>query len=111
MALLVKFDLPTPFLLTSLFNAWDRFIHLNAPLYLGPLRWLWVDNRYHRIHHSRLPEHYNCNFAGFFSAWDWMFGTQRMPRDDEFPEVGLSDRDEPQSVRDYLYVVPLKTSA
>jgi sterol desaturase/sphingolipid hydroxylase (fatty acid hydroxylase superfamily) len=29
----------------------------------------------HRVHHSPLAIHMDCNFGGLFPIWDWLFGT------------------------------------
>lgn len=40
---------------------------------------------HHQIHHSADPQHFNTNFGGFLSIWDWMFGTLRVPARDPEP--------------------------
>lgn len=71
-------------------NLVDTFIHLNLKLSYGRLSWLLPGPQNHRIHHSRLPEHRNKNFAVVFPLWDVIFGTYYHPRKDEYPESGLS---------------------
>lgn len=93
---------PTLGLLSALFLYWQFYIHSGTRLHLGPLRWLLVDNRYHRIHHSVEPRHHGKNFAAFFAPLDWIGGTQHMPQADEWPDVGLSDQPEPQGLRDWF---------
>lgn len=61
-----------------------------------------MDNRLHRIHHSREERHINHNFATRTPIWDVLFGTAYFPRRDEWPAVGLMDTDEPRTLRDYL---------
>ena len=55
--------------------AWDYFVHSNLRVSLGPLKWILVSPQYHRIHHSRLPEHFDKNFGDRFVIWDLLFGT------------------------------------
>ena len=73
---LVKWVYLVLFLLTAFVKAWGLFNHADTSFNLGPLRPVLADNHYHRIHHSMAPEHYGSNFAGMFSLWDRVFGTQ-----------------------------------
>jgi sterol desaturase/sphingolipid hydroxylase (fatty acid hydroxylase superfamily) len=79
----------------------------------GNLRWHWgafgrvvVGPQYHRLHHSRLPEHRDRNFADIFPLWDWLFGTATWPKRREYPPTGLttgmSDEREPLDFRSAL---------
>jgi sterol desaturase/sphingolipid hydroxylase (fatty acid hydroxylase superfamily) len=76
------------------FSAWTFFIHANLRLDLGWLSWLIDGPQVHRIHHSKLPEHFDRNFSAFFPIWDVLFGTYYHPRRGEYPPTGVSD--EPQ---------------
>lgn len=80
---------PTMALLALLFRFQQFYIHSSSRVHLGPLRWLLVDNRYHRIHHSIDQAHHDRNFGAMTPLWDWLFGTFHMPAPDEWPEVGL----------------------
>lgn len=91
-----------PFLFTALTVLYEPYIHSPIRLHLGPLRQVLVDNRFHRIHHSRQPEHFDKNFGVYFTFWDRIFGTAHFPRPDEWPETGLADVDEPRTVREWL---------
>ena len=51
---------------------------------------------WHRIHHSVEPKHYNKNFSVAFPIMDVIFGTAYYPAPDEYPETGLSPRENPQ---------------
>jgi sterol desaturase/sphingolipid hydroxylase (fatty acid hydroxylase superfamily) len=64
------------------------FTHANVKLRLGVLTPLIVGPQVHRIHHSRLPEHQDKNFAQYFPVIDKMFGTYHAPGPDEFPPTG-----------------------
>ena len=68
--------------------AWDYFIHSNIKINLGPLERLIVTPQYHRIHHSRLPEHVDRNFSDRLVLWDQVFGTAHFARD-SFPPTGV----------------------
>ena len=59
-----------------------EFFHsLELRIQLG--RWSWVAGapQVHRIHHSRLPQHADKNFAAYFPIWDVLFGTYWHPRE------------------------------
>ena len=78
------------------------FIHSPTSLHLGPLRWLFVDNRFHRIHHSVEEQHFDHNFGAMTTIWDRMFGTAWMPAKDEWPDTGIVDIDQPRTVGDWV---------
>lgn len=71
-------------------SLWHFVVHANLELDFG--RWTWAINgpAYHRIYHSRSPEHYNCNFASLFPIFDLFSGTYRHP--DCRPQTGLDHR-------------------
>lgn len=104
MAVVFQVVAPDLFLLTAFVKAWGLFNHADTSFNLGPLRPVLADNHYHRIHHSMASEHYGSNFAGMFSLWDRLFGTQTMPAAgvEKLP-VGLVDQPHPQTVRQYLF--------
>lgn len=77
------------------------FQHACTSIHLGPLRHLVSDNRFHRIHHSIDPEHHNRNFGNFTTVWDRVFGTAHFPEPDEWPDTGLADIPQPETLRDY----------
>jgi sterol desaturase/sphingolipid hydroxylase (fatty acid hydroxylase superfamily) len=63
-------------------------IHANVRLGFGRLGWLIASPQNHRVHHSRLAEHADKNFAQFLPLWDVLFGTYYAPRPGEFPPTG-----------------------
>jgi sterol desaturase/sphingolipid hydroxylase (fatty acid hydroxylase superfamily) len=74
-----------------LFSAWTFFIHANLRLNLGRLSWILAGPQLHRIHHSKLPQHFDRNFAAFFPIWDVLFRTYHHPSRNEFPPTGIHD--------------------
>jgi sterol desaturase/sphingolipid hydroxylase (fatty acid hydroxylase superfamily) len=90
------------------FSAWTFFIHANLKLSLGWLSWLVDGPQLHRIHHSKLPEHFDRNFAAFFPIWDVIFGTYYHPRRGEFPATGVSDEPPVTTLRDAAWL-PFRT--
>jgi sterol desaturase/sphingolipid hydroxylase (fatty acid hydroxylase superfamily) len=92
----------TPFVFTAIAVLYEPYIHSPIRLHLGPLRRVFTDNRFHRIHHSRTPAHFDKNFGVYFTLWDQLFGTAYFPKPGEWPETGLAEIDEPKSVREWL---------
>jgi sterol desaturase/sphingolipid hydroxylase (fatty acid hydroxylase superfamily) len=100
---LVQIDGPeTPVAVSFVLLLLTYYIHSPIDVHFGPLRKVLVDNRFHRIHHSIEPRHFNKNFGICFSLWDRWFGTAYDPAADEWPEVGLKNIDPPRTIRDYL---------
>lgn len=102
LAWLLRLDVPQVFLLSAFLTAWGYYIHTDTALHAGPLRGLVADNVYHRLHHSRLPHHYDRNFAAFFPVWDWLFGTYARAVPGMYPPVGLDAIPPPSRLRPYL---------
>jgi len=86
----------------ALFIGWkESFIHSPTSASLGPLRYVLVDNVFHRIHHSRHPRHFDRNFGIITPIWDIVFGTAYFPANDEWPETGVDGVLEPKTLTDY----------
>jgi sterol desaturase/sphingolipid hydroxylase (fatty acid hydroxylase superfamily) len=49
--------------------------HSRIPWRYGPLYPVIVSPVFHSFHHSADPRHHDCNYSGFFSFWDYLFGT------------------------------------
>ena len=100
---LVQYDHPvTPAMVGFIVMLLSYLIHSPIDVHFGPLRKLLVDNRFHRIHHSIEPRHFDRNFGICFSVWDRLFGTAYDPAPDEWPKVGISDVPAPRDLSDYL---------
>ncbi|MCB1689768.1 MAG: sterol desaturase family protein [Halioglobus sp.] len=70
---------------------WDYFIHANVRIdALHRLVPFFSNPQYHWIHHSRMPEHRDKNFAIWLPMFDIAFGSYYHPRRDEYPPTGLS---------------------
>jgi sterol desaturase/sphingolipid hydroxylase (fatty acid hydroxylase superfamily) len=82
------------------FSAWTFFIHANLKLGLGWLSWLVDGPQVHRIHHSKLPQHFDRNFAAFFPLWDVIFGTYYHPDRGEFPPTGVTGEPQVTTLRE-----------
>ncbi|HEY2049959.1 MAG TPA: sterol desaturase family protein [Caulobacteraceae bacterium] len=106
--------MPNPFgppLLFAITMTWDQYAHSNTALGLGRGRVILADNRFHRIHHSLTPEHWDHNFGVLFPWWDMMFGTAWMPAQDEWPEVGVPEYGEIMGVGELLTRPVMRTKA
>lgn len=80
------------------------YLHSPTRLHVGPvLRRFIADNRFHRIHHSIHPEHFDKNFGAGTSIWDQLFGTAYFPKPDEWPETGMAEQPEARTLRQYLW--------
>lgn len=77
-------------------------IHSPLRVHMGPLRYLLVDSRFHRIHHSLEPRHFDRNYGTVFSIWDQLFGTAYFPAEDEWPDTGVEGLPPPRTMWDYL---------
>lgn len=104
-AYLVGIDgLESIFLIELLVKVQGYYLHTPCNLHLGPLvRRVIADNRFHRVHHSVEPRHFNTNFAAGTTLWDQLFGTAYFPRDDEWPEVGVIGEPAATSLSEYLW--------
>lgn len=101
MALVIgKVGWPVALVLISLHGG---YLHSTTRLNFGWFAWIVADNRTHRIHHSLEPRHFDRNFGAYTLLWDKLFGTAYFPARNEWPEVGLEDRREPQSIAQYLH--------
>ena len=65
--------------------------HSNLPLDFGYASWLWNSPAYHRLHHSRLPEHDGYNYAALLPIFDWISGAYLRPAAGHYPATGMSD--------------------
>lgn len=108
---LVMLDFPAvPFVLVAVRETLELYIHSPTELHLGALRWVIVDNRFHRIHHSTEPRHFDRNFGILFSFWDRLFGTAHEPTGTEWPAAGVAGIIPPRSLGEYV-LFPFAPSA
>jgi len=71
--------------------------HMNVRFQVGKASVLYCSPQVHRIHHSRLPQHQDKNFAFALPLWDVLFGTYYAPLRDEFPPTGVEGESEIRS--------------
>lgn len=70
---------------------YQRFYHANVRVNFGPLKYVLVSPQSHRVHHSVLPEHRDCNFGVLFCVWDRLFRTHIDIPDNVYPPTGIPD--------------------
>lgn len=92
----------TPLWVAGITAMMELFIHSPTRIGFGPLRHLFVDAPYHRIHHSLEERHFDRNFAILFSFWDRLFGTCTMPGPNEWPDTGIREARSPRSLGELL---------
>jgi len=68
----------------------EQLLHSHIWLSWGPF-WdkIILSPALHQIHHSSEPRHWDKNFAGRFSVWDWLFGTLYQPNGHETFRYGI----------------------
>lgn len=104
-AYLVGIDgLESVFVVELLLKLQGYYLHSPNSIHFGPfVRRIVADNRFHRIHHSVEPHHYDKNFGAGTSLWDQLFGTAYFPLADEWPRTGLVDQPEVRTAAAYLW--------
>ena len=84
-------------ILVTVFSTLLTLGHMNVRLQVGKLSLFYCSPQVHRIHHSRLPQHFDKNFAFVFPLWDVLFRTYYAPARDEFPPTGVPEEREIRS--------------
>jgi sterol desaturase/sphingolipid hydroxylase (fatty acid hydroxylase superfamily) len=97
----------TPVVVVATTSLLELYIHSPTSAHLGPLARVLVDNRFHRVHHSLEPRHFDRNFGILFSVWDRLFGTACELEPGEWPATGVAGVPPPRSVADCL-LFPLR---
>ena len=87
----------------TMLGLYNYFLHMNLRVGFG--RWSgWLNSpQFHRLHHSALPEHHDCNFNQFFPLFDLLFGTYRAPQPGEYPPTGLASGETPLKLHQMLF--------
>lgn len=84
-------------------SIYNYFLHMNIRVGFGRWSMLMNSPQYHRLHHSALPEHHNCNFAALFPIFDVIFGTYRAPGKAEYPATGLDSGERPSGLIEAIF--------
>jgi sterol desaturase/sphingolipid hydroxylase (fatty acid hydroxylase superfamily) len=93
-----------PFAVTAAMQIQAYWVHSQTRVHMGPLRAVFVDNRFHRIHHGLADEYHDKNFGIMFSVWDRLFGTAIEPIEGIVPEVGVQGIEPPGNVFAFLAI-------
>jgi len=80
-----------------LFSGWGYLNHANVKISFGLMAWLLSGPQLHRLHHGKTRDYYDCNYAAFFPVFDYIFGTLRLPRLNEWPETGIENDTTPKN--------------
>jgi sterol desaturase/sphingolipid hydroxylase (fatty acid hydroxylase superfamily) len=56
-------------------NLLEGFQHTALTWGYGKAYFIFVSPRFHAVHHSADPAHFNSNYSKIFSLWDFLFGT------------------------------------
>ncbi len=85
------------YLTLSTLNAQLEHANLRVPERVDRIvRWLFVTPNMHKVHHSRLQQETDSNYANIFSIWDRLFGTYTRDADLASLRYGLDGFDEPE---------------
>jgi sterol desaturase/sphingolipid hydroxylase (fatty acid hydroxylase superfamily) len=95
-------DRPAMLLVMAISGFQNYAIHAPVRLHFGPLRRVFVDSRFHRIHHSQEERHHDRNFGFIFTIWDQLFGTAYFPGESEWPDTGTPGFAPPKTFGGYL---------
>ncbi|HEY5107121.1 MAG TPA: sterol desaturase family protein [Caulobacteraceae bacterium] len=93
---------PTILLTWAVLSYYNFISHSNVRIGWGGASWLINSPQYHRMHHSVLPEHLNCNFASVFPIFDVIAGSYHKPNADEYPPTGIDTGERPASIIEAL---------
>jgi sterol desaturase/sphingolipid hydroxylase (fatty acid hydroxylase superfamily) len=86
----------------AVFGLYNYVLHMNMRISFGRWQPLLNSPQLHRLHHSALSEHHNCNFNQFFPVFDVLCGTYRRPGDGEYPPTGLESGEVPRKLHNML---------
>ena len=85
--------------------------HANLSWDYGPLKYIFNNPKMHIWHHSKeLPVKYGVNFGLTLSVWDYLFGTNYIPKNGRDIELGFADDEQfPKDfIRQELYPINFK---
>jgi sterol desaturase/sphingolipid hydroxylase (fatty acid hydroxylase superfamily) len=75
------------------------WMHLNVSWGSKWLEWIIVTPRYHHVHHSVNPDHYELNLGNVLTFWDRLFGTYLDPGSFDRKQLAFGIGEKPNPVR------------
>jgi len=75
------------------------WMHLNVSCGSKWLEFIIVTPRYHHVHHSSNPDHYELNLGNNFTFWDRLFGTYLDPDSFNRKQIAFGIGENPNPVR------------
>lgn len=103
LSLLISVSEPQVLIMATIIQAVGVLAHGNVRVNFGPFRYVFVEPRFHRIHHSIEERHWNRNYSFYFPVLDLLFGTAYFPKDGEIPRTGVDYFPEPRRLGTYLF--------
>jgi sterol desaturase/sphingolipid hydroxylase (fatty acid hydroxylase superfamily) len=88
--LVLGIDPPAIFWSVIFGQIWEMFTHANVRCFVAPWAAVLCNPSIHRVHHSRLRQHHQCNFAQNFTVYDMLFGTYIAPERETLPPTGTA---------------------
>ena len=88
---IVGLDIRAIFWWAMIGQLWEMFTHANINCFPNRLATVLCNPSIHRLHHSRLKEHHQCNFAQYFTVYDMIFGTYIAPSREARPPTGTTE--------------------
>ncbi len=60
-----------------------------------PLSYILATPMFHKFHHHYKAPETDSNFGNIFSIWDWIFGTAKLPKNQDFLQYGVDTAMDP----------------
>ncbi|MCO6164444.1 sterol desaturase family protein [Flavobacterium sp. NRK F7] len=111
MAIIGGFSIQEVFIVHFIAITIGHLNHANIGWDYGPLKYIFNNPKMHIWHHSKeMPRKYGANFGISLSIWDYLFGSNYIPKDGKDIELGFNeDENFPDSfIEQELYPLKLK---
>lgn len=103
LGILIGFQYDTVIWMVAFDAIHDRLLHTRAPIDLGILSPILLDNRHHFLHHTIEDKDAGHNFGAMFTIPDRLFGTYKKPTSNKLCETGLSDKLPPRNIVEFAF--------
>ncbi|MCP4521407.1 MAG: sterol desaturase family protein [Cytophagales bacterium] len=89
---LIGFGVDDFFIVYTIGTVIGHFNHSNIKLNLGILKYIFNSPQMHIWHHAhKIPNKHGVNFGLSLSIWDYLFGTDHIPKDGGSEKLGFED--------------------